>query len=271
MSIDYEHLADAFARHEIRSEVRAEGFGSWLIMRRHEDGGWAWPFWARVTASDGLLTVAGDFPPVTFAHYASPGAKTCPESAVAWMGSQSGLCSYVMEKASIGTGSEAVREVCDEKAVADLRALAEDERELAEEEAQVLQSELAHLSEDERESLDAVDDSDKSYHLKRAKAFDAGAEAWVSGYSSHPWSAADVMARLERVQEVGGDTIEPCDDFRRIGEKPAKRVVLGHPAVRRLHELLSEREPERSAWERFTAGVRAWLRGGLLGLLRGEG
>jgi hypothetical protein len=110
-----------FDRHAIVSDVSVEGFHSWLLKRRYDDGGWTSTFWCRITAADGLLRVDGDFNPTVFAY-----GPTDPERCVRWMGSHRQLDSYVMEKAANGTGGKRVVDYHTDLAFEDLRQVIAD-------------------------------------------------------------------------------------------------------------------------------------------------
>jgi len=111
-------MTGEFSKHEIKAEVSADGFRSWLMMRKCADG-WSSTFWVRITAADGMLRVSGDFEPVIFAYGPSD-----PVACLQWMAGKSEADAYAQEKAAIGSGgSDRVTRWSVEDARADLREM----------------------------------------------------------------------------------------------------------------------------------------------------
>lgn len=121
---DGEDFLRRFSTHEIRESSE----GRWLLQMKRKDGSWTGDRWMEVAAlSGGKLLVHGDYDPVCFAYNSDS-----PESRVHWMARnyQNEPCSYVMEKASIGTGGRRRVTAFDrEKAARDLRKFAAEYRE----------------------------------------------------------------------------------------------------------------------------------------------
>lgn len=193
-----------FSKHEIVSHTLTPDFGSWLLKRRHSDGGWDYTFWTRITASEGLLTVTGDFYPTTFSY----GPKD-PVSCVYWIGSFQAVDSYVAEKARRGSGD--ISEYSTEWAFEDLREMLREEQE--------------RLSED---------DEDAETESNEIAAIEAGLDVLPS-YNGILGCHEILLAVLEEYK--GGD----LDGFlgpRIPGERLSSSVHLALQALNRLVELL---------------------------------
>jgi hypothetical protein len=115
-------MTSPFAEHQIVNRVLTPELGSWLLKRPDPGAnpdGYTNVLGCRVTAADGLLTVTGDFYPVTFSYFGNGHPIAC----VRWMGCHEDVDSYVAEKARNGSGRDAVTEYSVDKAKDDLRAL----------------------------------------------------------------------------------------------------------------------------------------------------
>jgi len=191
-----------FTDHRIKQHVSADGFGSWLLQRVHEDGGWDRTFWVRITAADGLLRVTGDFNPIVFAH-----GPLDPVTCVGWMGDRPVGSPYVSEKASIGSGGrDVISRWSTEDAAEDIREMIAGEAWHREEhDGEPSRSELAL-----REGLELRPD-----------------------YSDH----FGCLLIHREIMDHDGDAWEYVGS---IGRRTSHALELAHLAVRRLWSLISE-------------------------------
>lgn len=194
-------VMNEFEHHQIKSEVHGDGFSTWLLRQPDTIN-----LWCRVTAADRLLRVSGDFDPVVFAY-----GDYNPRSCVAWMGTHQIVDSYVLQKASIGTGRDAVLEACVERCRKDLRDIVEEARRFA------------------------PSDEEETQHARYA------AQEALDSYNEYD-GRAGVHELTVTFQDAYNDACGggPYELPTRFGLKPARRLVLGHAAVRRLHLLLGE-------------------------------
>lgn len=210
-----------FDRHEIRGCVEAPGFGSWLLMRRHEDGGWTSTFWCRVTAADGLLCVSGDFHSITFRGHLAHDDD--PIDRVAWMGGCEGLDHYVIEKARAGSGRDACTWWSVDEARANLREM------IAERNAQL----EAAVREDYGD--DPASWPDDELCCSTVAAMTEGLDASTS------YDGRDGVREILNAIWCSEHMIE-MEDVYEIGERPSSALTLAHLAVQKLHALLQEEQ-----------------------------
>ena len=143
-----------------------------------------------------------------------------PISRVAWMGSHEGLDHYVIEKARMGSGSDACTHYDVEQARDDLRELIEER--------------TCELEDEAREEYgdDRSEWPDDALCCSSILAMQEGVDA-----------TAEFSGR-EGVHEIvcavwGSDHAIDSEHFAYIGESPSSDLRLAHAAVKRLHALLT--------------------------------
>lgn len=203
--------SNPFTEHEIVSRVVTPELGSWLLKRRHAEGGHTSVFWARVTAAEGRLSVVGDFDPVVFAH----GPRE-PIACVQWIGERDWVDGYRAEKASIGTGHDRVYEYSTDAAIEDLREL------------------------QGRARKNAEIDADEEYTAAFLAALQAGIDA-PTDYSGLPGVVEIYQAVVDALDESGysGDH----EELYALGKRLRQCTTLAVQAAHRLATLLQAEEP----------------------------
>lgn len=211
-------MSAPFAHHEIVDRVETDTLGSWLMQRRHEDGGLASDFWVRVTAANGVLSVVGDFAPTVFAH----GPRN-PIACVRWMGDQGGVTSYASEKARTGMGgSDKIAEWDPDLARSQLRDMLADAKDEREQDAEDFGPERVEVVDYEI--------TDMGEPSRFEQALQAGLDL-PDCYSGR----TQVDQMIIAVIDVDSDAIEAVGN---IGRKPAASLELAMQALSRLVELL---------------------------------
>jgi hypothetical protein len=117
----------AFDRHWIRESVETPTFASWLLQARDDNH-----LWCRVSAGHAFVSVFGDFGPTAFVDREEASLRAMhfaygsrgPRALIHWIARATG--SYLVEKAIIGTGREAILEHSSAFAKEDLLATRED-------------------------------------------------------------------------------------------------------------------------------------------------
>lgn len=199
---------EAFAEHVIRKQSE----GRWLLQKRHPNGGWTWIMGVEVISlAHGQLYVGGDIEHVIYAYYGDkPGNH---EAKVRWMGRCHDVDYYVAQKACVGTG-RSLTEVYDSDAAEET---------------------IAHWGAEYRKESETAWPEDVKRNIACAEALEAFLEYPGAGFTHH--ELLDSLAR-----ELGDYWQIIMEERWDVGMVLAPRVYYTHAALRRLCDLLDERQ-----------------------------
>ncbi len=202
---------EAFAEHVIRKESE----GHWLLQKRHADGGWTWVVAAEVVSlACGQLYVGGDIEHVIYAYYCDKSGNH--EAKVRWMGRCNDVGYYVAQKACIGTG-RTLTDVYDSDAAEET---------------------IADWAAEYRKESETLQDwpEDAKLNIACAEALEAFLKYPGAGVFTHHELLDSLAAEL-------GDHFQAImEDRWDVGMVLAPRVYYTHAALRRLCDLLDERQ-----------------------------